>query len=314
MQNKHHVLCLLSGLVALLFLVSACGTPGGSGTGTSTPQSNLTAQQVLQNSQKAMSQLKSAHVNLQIKGSGQSSGQASPTTGTPATSGAASFSLTGSGDEALPGQEQMNVTVTQSVTNIPITVAEILSGGKLYAQFGGQWYVLNGSSGAARPLGGLSSPDMSQLLGLLNHMEIVDHGDQSLNGTSLRHITFKLDKFALQQLLDSNQQLVNMVGKANIDALINNTQAFNASLDLWIDETQFYVHRTELKLNLNVNPAGISQSITPMPGSPIQGSLPTSVLANLDLIVDLSNFNAPVTITPPANATPIGIPTVTATP
>ena len=314
MRYKRFGLLLLIGLAAAL-LVSACSMPGGSSSGSSTPQSNLTVMQVLQNSQKAMSQLKSAHVDLNIKGSGQSSGSASPTTGSPIPSGAVNFSLIGHGDEALPSQEQMNLTVTQSVTNTPNTVTEILSGGKLYAQFGGQWYVLNGSSGGVeQPLTGLSSPDMSQLLGLLSHMQIVDHGDQSLNSTSLRHITFKLDKFALQQLLDSNSQLVNMVGKANIDAVINNTQTFNATLDLWIDETQFYVHRTELKLNLNVNPAGIGQSITPTPGSPISGSLPTSALTNLDSIVDLSNFNQPVSITPPANATPVTIPTVTATP
>jgi len=145
-------------------------------------------------------------------------------------------------------------------------------------------------------------------------MQIIGHGDQPMNGTSLRHITFNLDKYALQQLLDSNSQLVSLLGKANIDAVINNTQTFNASLDLWIDETQFYVHRTELKLNLNVNPAGIGQSITPTPGSPIVGSLPTSVLTNLDSIVDLSNFNQPVSITPPANATPVTIPTLSPTP
>lgn len=314
MQHKHYAWFLLGGLAALLLLVSACSMPGGSGTATSTPQSNLTVMQVLQNSQKAMSQLKSAHVVLNIKGTGQSSGATTPTTGTPTLNGVVSFALTGSGDEALPGQEQLNLTVTQSATNTTASVAEILSGGKLYAQFGGQWYVLNGSSGVAHPLAGLSSPDMSQLLGLLNHMQIVDHGDQSLNGTTLRHITFKLDKFALQQLLDSNQQIVNMVGQANIDAVLANTQTFNSTLDLWIDETQFYVHRAEFKLNLNVNPAGISQSITPTPSSPFEGALPTSALANLDSIVDLSNFNEPVTITPPANATPVAIPSVTATP
>ena len=314
MQHKHHALFLLAGLVAILLLASACSGPGGTGTGTGTPPSKLSVMQVLQNSQKAMSQLKSAHVDLLIKGSGQSSGS-TPTGGTPAANGAGSFSLTGHGDEALPSQEQMNMTVTQSVTNTSNSVTEILSGGKLYAQFAGQWYVLNnGPNGVSNPLAGLSSPDMSQLLGLLNHMQIVDHGDQSLNGASLRHITFNLDKYALQQLLSSNTQLVNMVGQSNINAVINNTQTFNASLDLWIDEAQFYVHRTELKLNMNVNPAGISQSITPTPSAPFQGSLPTSVLANLDSVVDLSNFNAPVSITPPASATPVTIPTITATP
>ncbi len=307
MRNKHFALFLLMG-AALLLLFSACSMPGSG-----IPQSNLTVKQVLQNSQKAMSQLKSTHIDLQIKGSGQaSSATATQPTGTPTTTGAVKFSLTGSGDEALPGQEQMNVTVTQSVTNTANSFAEILSGGKFYVQFAGQWYELNNAeNGVSNPLSWFSSPDMTQLLGLLDHMQIVDHGDESLNGTILRHITFNLDKVALQQLLSSNQQLVNLVGQQNINALLNNTQTFVASLDLWIDETQFYVHRTEIKLNLSINPAALTQTVTPTANSPIQGLIPSNVLANLDFIVDLSKFNQPVSITPPANATPVGLPTTT---
>lgn len=304
MRNKG-ILILLMG-AALLLLVSACSTPG-----TSTPQP--TVLQVLQNSQKAMSQLKSAHVNMTLNGSGSSSNSPGTPGITPTTGGTVTFKLSGSGDEALPGQEKMNFTVTQSVSNATNSFAEILSGGKLYAQFGGKWYQVN-TSGVNNPFTGIGAPNMTQLLGLLSHMQIVDHGLETLNGVSLRHITFTLDKVALQQLLSSNPQLVSALGQGNINAIINNTQAFASSLDLWIDETQYYVHRAEFKLNMNVNASSLAATVTPTTGSPIQPYIPSTVLTNLDSIVDLSNFNQPVTITPPPNATPISLPNTVSVP
>jgi hypothetical protein len=304
MRNKG-ILTLLIG-AALLLLVSACSTPG-----TGTPQP--TVQQVLQNSQKAMSQLKSAHVSLLLNGSGASYNSPGTPGTTPTTGGTVTFKLSGSGDEALPGQEKMNFTVTQSVTNTTTSFAEILSGGKLYAQFGGKWYQVNSSNGS-NPFAGVGAPNMSQLLGLLNHMQIIDHGMETLNGVSVRHITFMLDKVALQQLLSSNPQLVGAIGQGNINAIINNSQAFASSLDLWIDETQYYMHRAEFKLNMNVNAASLAATVTPTSGSPIQPYIPSTVLTNLDSIMDLSNFNQPVLITPPPNATPITLPNTTSIP
>ncbi|HLX59312.1 MAG TPA: hypothetical protein VKR83_20030 [Ktedonobacteraceae bacterium] len=306
MRIKHHTLLLFSGLAALLLLCSACSTSVGTGSGS--PQSSLSVLQVLQNSQKAMSKLKSTHINLQVTGSGQALSSTAPTTG------AVNFSLTGSGDEALPDQEEMRFTASQSVTNTTNALTEILSGNKIYTQIGGQWYMLDSStSGVGNPFAGLGSPDMTELLGLLVYTHIIDHGDQSLNGLTLRHITLQLDKPALKQLLDSDQQLVNMLGQQNIDALIDNAKSINATLDLWIDETQFYVHRSELKLNLNVNAASLSQSVTPTVSPTIKTLIPSNVITNLDSIVDLSKFNEIVSITPPANAIPVAIPTITPT-
>ena len=231
--------------------------------------------------------------------------------------GNVNFSLSGSGDEALPNQEKMQLTTTQSVTNTTSNVTEILVGNKLYTQTnGGPWYVLSNSAlgNVGNPFSGLGSPDLTELLGLLVHTQITDHGDQSLNGVTLRHITLQLDKYALEQLLDGNQQLVKLLGKQNINAAINNAQSFNATLDLWIDETQFYVHRTELKLNLKANTAALKKSITPTASPVNKGNFPASVITNADAIVDLSKFNEPVSITQPASATPIAIPTITATP
>jgi hypothetical protein len=304
MRKPNHFLLLMMGLATALLILGACSsTPSSSG-----PKSKESALQVLQNSQKAMSKLKSAHVVLNMKGTGQQ-------TGSTTAPGSVNFSVSGSGDEALPNEQKMQLTTTQSVTNATSNLNEIYVGNTLYVQTnGGQWYALNGAGNVSNPFAGFGSLSFTQLLNLLAHTQITDHGDQSLNGVTLRHITMKLDKYALEQLLDSNKQLVNLLGQQNINNAIDHAKSFSATIDLWIDETTFYVHRSELKLNLNVDTASVKQSITPTPGSTTQVAIPSSVITNLDSIVDLSNFNAPVTITPPANATPIAIPTITATP
>lgn len=295
---------VLATLAFLTLLVSACSQPTlpTGGTGGSGGSSNLTPLQVLQNSANAMKQLKSAHVQLQSTNNIQTT----PSTETPTASGASptpttiNATITGSGDEALPDEEQLHLTINQN-TNI----AEIVQGNKVYVQNAqGQWYVLDKSAFqgiVGNPFSGVNI-DQNSLLGLIQHTQITDHGTQSLNGQNLRHITAVLDKEGLRQLLQNNPQLQGSLGQQNIDTLLNNTRSFQSSIDVWIDETQFYVHRTELKLKIIADTAALNS--TPTAGV----ALPGSVITNLDTIVDLSNFNVPVTITPPANATPTNNP------
>jgi hypothetical protein len=202
--------------------------------------------------------------------------------------------LKGSGDQQLPDQEQLNLTVNNA-TN----VAEILQGNKVYVKNNaGKWYVLDKSalqSTVGNPFNGFTI-DQNSLLGLLQNIKLTDNGTQSLNGVNLRHITAQLDKPALQQLVNSNPQLKSIFGTQNIAAALNSTKTFLSTVDVWIDETNFYVHRSELKVNLAVDTSSVGHGA------------PNSVKTALDFIVDLSKFNTPVTITPPANATPTNNP------
>jgi hypothetical protein len=312
-QKKYTLLCIV--LASVLLLFSACSTTIGGGGG-----SHPTVLQLLQNSSKAMSQLKSAHIDLKANGSGQAlnTTTGTPTTGTPTTTGTPitgqiTFSLTGTGDEALPNEEAMMFDVTQSgATSAPTSshLEQIVQGDKVYIKnTKGQWYVLDKSvlkGYVDNPFSGINSPDLNTLIGLLQHTKITDNGIQSLNGQDLRHITIAMDKTALKQFLANNQQLVDLLGQQNINAAIDNTKTFNSTVDLWIDESTSYVHRTELKLNLNVDTAGLNQLITPTVTTVV---IPSNVTSNLDSIVDLSNFNAPVTITPPTNAIATNDPT-----
>ncbi|HET7639332.1 MAG TPA: hypothetical protein VFK47_11400 [Ktedonobacteraceae bacterium] len=308
-RKKQYVLSITLAL-AFLFL-SACTASIGGGNSNS-GGSNLTVLQLLQNSSKAMSQLKSAHIDLKANGSGMAltpNATATTTTGTPTatpTTNQVTFNLSGSGDEALPNGEAMQFDVTQNgATSTPTTshLEQIVQGDKVYIKnTKGQWYVLDKSALKGyvdNPFSGINSPDLTDLIGLLEHTKITDNGVQSLNGANLRHITIVLDKDALKTFLKNNQQLVDLLGQQNLNAVIDNTKAFSSTVDLWIDEHTAYVHRTELKFNFSVDTGTLSQSITPTVTTVM---VPSNVTTNFDSIVDLSNFNAPVTITPPTNA------------
>jgi len=238
-----------------------------------------------------MKQIKSSHIDLQLTHSVQTSNTSSATPST-GTSRPVNYNVNikGNGDLALPDQEQLHITVNQS-TN----VAEIVQGAKVYVQNAqGQWYVLNKSdfNGVVNnPFSGVNI-DQNSLLALVQDSKITDHGDENLNGQNLRHITADLDKNALHQLLTNNPQLKSTLGQQDLDTILNDTKSFQSSIDVWIDESQFYLHRTQLKLNILADTSGVGNGA------------PSTIATNLNTIVDLSKFNDPVIITPPTNATP----------
>lgn len=278
-------------LTVVLLIVSACSAPGATGS------SSLTVMQVLQNSANAMQKLKSVHFDSTTNGSfqGSSSSSSSP--------GAITVNLKASGDEQAPN-EQAHITL-----NNAMNLSEVVTADKIYVQnMQGQWYVLNKSDlkGQSGELwNGSNMFNMNTLLAVLQQVKLTDHGDQTLNGQSLRHITATLDKNSLQQILTTDSQISNAIGKQNIDKILNSTKSFNSTLDLWIDETNFYVHRAELKVNAN---ADLSSLGTPNAKGGIM--LPSNATIALDALVDLSKFNQPVTITPPTNAIPTNNPGV----
>jgi len=295
-MRKNYVMPFLALLLTALF-ASACSST------VTTPASSLTPLQVLQKSADVMKRLKSAHVEIQntvVQTSGTTSATPTTATGTPTAN--ITVKLTGSGDAALPDQEQLKLTINQGTT-----LSEILKGEKVYVQNAqGKWYVLDKTSlqGAVGNTFSGFNIDQNTLIGLIQHAKITDYGTQQLNGQNLRHITADLDKTALSQLLKDNPQLSGGISQQNIDTVLNKTKSFQSIVDVWIDETQFYVHRTEFKLSLDADTSSISGTPT------VAGTVPTNVTTNQDSIIDLSKFNVPVTITPPTNATPTNDPTV----
>jgi hypothetical protein len=292
-------------LVIAMLLISGCSVGvginnGGSTSANGTPTSSLSPLQVLQNSSNAMQKLKSSHVDIQLADkitAVNTNATATPTTtGTPTATPTVqnvTLNVKGNGDQALP--DQMQMTISATALNGTANLAEVMQGDKVYVQnTQGQWYVLNKSDLAnmvGNPFAGVNF-DQNSLLGLVMHSNITDHGIQALNGQNLRHISADLDKDALRQLVSQNPDLKSAVGQQDLDTLLNNTKTFNSSVDVWIDETNFYIHRSEFKLNFTADTSEVS------------GQAPQSVGTNLDSILDLSKFNEPVNITTPANATP----------
>jgi hypothetical protein len=297
-MKKHKRLYSLLALGALLLLMSACAPVISSG------GSSLSPGQVLQNSAKAMKQLRSAHFDLKVASNLLANPTSVTATATPVPN-EINVNITGSGDENLPDKQLLQITIGQNITGQNISLSEIALGNKVYIKNPkGQWYVLDKSvleGVIGNPFAGINI-DPSSLLNLLQNAQLVDHATEALNGQNLRHISASLDKVGLRQLLTSNPQLSKLFGQQNIDTVIDKAKAFQASVDLWIDETNFYVHRAELKFNLNEDLSSLNNSTTP-------GATPTvaplsGLTTSFDSVTDLSNFNQPVTITPPANAIP----------
>jgi hypothetical protein len=64
-----------------------------------------------------------------------------------------------------------------------------------------------------------------------------------------------------------------------------------------IDESTYYVHQMEIKFTMNINMAAL---VTPTTSS---SSASSNISTALDITINYSNFNAPITIKAPANAT-----------
>ena len=278
-------------MIALLFVISACSADiGGTGSG-----SKYSVLQVVQKSSDAMKNLKSSHVEIQSTSNGQTDITGTPTANATPTTQADNVHITGSGDQALPDQMQLDLTVNQGTK-----VSEILNGDQVYIKnTDGKWYVIDKKNIQGAVANTFSNFTFTQndLLGVLAHAQIKDYGDQTLNGKSLRHISAALDRDALKQLLQNNPQLVKQFGQQDVDSVVKSLKSFTATVDTWIDETNFYLHRTELKVNLAADT------------SQVGNGAPKNVVTNTDTIVDLSDFNKTVSITIPTNATTITDPT-----
>ena len=286
---------LLLSLVIVLLFVSACSSITGSS------GSSQTALQILQKSANAMKGLKTVHFDMNL---GESL-KLSTTTSTSTTPSNYTINVKANGDEVLPNQVSLQLTTAiNGSSSSNIKFAETVTGGKVYIQnTKGKWFVLDESqfkSAGSNPFAGTNVSGYNTLLTLAQKATFVDHGDQTLNGQSLRHITVNLGKNTLSDLLNATGALnkLNTQQQQDMNKLLKSIQLQNASLELWIDESTYYVHQMEIKFTMNINTAGL---VTPTAGS---SSASSNVSTATDITINYSKFNAPVTITAPANATP----------
>lgn len=265
----------LGALLALLLLLAACSVPGLGATST-------TPVQTIQNSAAAMAKLNSVHVDLQTTLNARANN----------ANGGVTFSLTGHGDAAQPSDASINLALGQN----PV-LAVVSKGSKVYVQTrNGVWYWLDKSTikNTAQSFFSQSlATRLGQIMTVVENAKLTDHGQESLNGTSLDHITATLDQQTLQTL---NSQLAGLLPQG---VQAGQSQITAASLDLWIDQSTWYVHQAILNVTTQVDMTAL-QPFMGQSNSGVTGVVPVTVKAQ----VNFSKFNQPVNIQAPANAVP----------
>jgi hypothetical protein len=268
-------------------------------------KSNLSPQQVISKSSDAMKQVKSSHFVSKTDTSFQLAG-ASAGKGTIPIVQNTNASSNGSGD--IQGSDSQFSTVTTSGST-QTKLAEVSQGNKLYIQNQtGKWYVLDKSKLQASATSNLPSSisgnsiDQQSILALIQDAKVVDYGDQTVNGTSLRHLSVSLDKQAFSQVIAQNSQLKGLFGQQDINQLLNSTKSFNTTADVYIDESKFYIHQFKWNIDMSIDMAQVAKQIQ---GTVTNQSIPIGIeTLKFTTTEDLSNFNAPVTFNIPQNATP----------
>ena len=295
-MRKQQFLPTLVAFIALVLVMSACGG------------SSQTAGQVILNSATAMKQIKTAHLDMKMTENVSMTEPSSSSSGTPTS---ITITANGHGDEVLPDRAAISLSLGGIGS---YTFAVITQGQQVYIQKQHEhWYVIDKSKLTGTTTGStLSSttiPDFNKLLDLASkNAQVTDHGDKTLNGASLRHITVSLDKNGFEQLIQGSGQLQGLTGQSQqaVNDLFNSAKNLSATLDFWIDESTNYLHRFEMQYNIALD---LSKIATPTSQGNSTG--PTGVSIKLDMTVDLSKFNdSSIKITPPANATPTDDPSV----
>ena len=277
MLRRHTKHIFLTGLVVLLFVLTACSVPG------LTTSSPPTPAQTLQNSSVAMSKLNSVHFDLR---------QASLSVRSSNAQGGMTFNVTGHGDAAAPDLVSVKFTAQQKSL-----FALISKGPKVYVQVtGGTWYSLDKNKikdNAQNFFSQSLATRLAQIMVVLQNAKLTDRGQETVDGASLDHITAILDAQTLQAL---SSQLNGML-PATIQSGQNQVQ--QATLDLWVDQSTWFVHQAKLDLTVQVDTSKLS-ALTGQPASSSSSTLPVELKAQ----VNFSKFNQPVTIQAPSNAVP----------
>lgn len=275
MERIHRKHIWLMSLVAMLFFVVGCGTPG-------LASSPVPVSQTLQNSAKAMSQLKSVHLDLQATLNIQAHTSSTNTNPVGMT-----FNVTGHGDVAMPNQLALNLFLGQNrLFNVISTGKTVYIQGK-----NGQWYSIDISGNERRIFSQGLPGSISTIVTELKSAKLTDHGQESVNGETLDHITATLDAQTLQALSSQLNGLFPAKQQSGLNALKQ------GALDLWIDQSTSYIHQATLHVAAQIDLSTLSR---------LSGiNAPSTVLPlDLKIQVNFSKFNQPVNIQTPSGAIP----------
>ena len=264
--------------MALLCLLSACSFLGLGATQPGNVQSQTPAQ-VLQNAATAMQHLKSAHITMNVgtTANGGSAANQQPNT----------LTVRADGDQVFPGQSSLHMSIGQMMGGNATKFTEVVTGDQLYVQNAqGQWHVINQKDLTGSPFSAIQVSNYNSLLMLSQQATITDHGQEMLNGQTTRHITMTFNSSALKSLLSATGQLGSLSAQQqqDLNQQLSQIKLNSSTFDVWVDTTNAYVSRMELKFSISSN---------------------DNETSSVDATVDYSKYNEQVTITAPAGATPV---------
>ncbi|HEY0755079.1 MAG TPA: LppX_LprAFG lipoprotein [Ktedonobacteraceae bacterium] len=271
MSHTYKKPLFFAGMITLLLLLAACSVPGTA----------ASPGQTLLSSASAMGKLSSVHFDLQTVTTVQSNSSTNGLT----------YPVTGQGDATSPDKVSIQLS-----SNGPL-LGLISSGQNIYVQSkGGPWYSVDKSNVKDAEQSFFSqslATRLGQIMSALQNAQLTDHGQETVNGESLDHLTVTID----QQTLKSISSELNGLAPADSQSGLN--QIKKATLDLWIDTSTSYVHLVKVDIVTQVDATALEHFTGQSIGA--TGALPIEMKAQ----VTFSKFNQPVNIQPPTSATPL---------
>jgi hypothetical protein len=298
--------------VALLFVVAlaACGSSGSGASATASPAASPTvsAQALLQQAAVATATAKSASFTADV---------ALKVQGDTAKMNATSQALLGQGvglhaaGKAGGGAADMTAQLHVAGQTIPLAVK--VKDGKLYVQYQGKWYVADEKSAgslitpSAAPSGGLNSLGLGSAMAAGATVTYV--GIETVGGVQTYHVAVTIDPGKMMGSLFKAlrdpavaKQLGQSGTSAQLQQLLGNGAQLrrlqrslkSARADVWIGAADKRVRKATVAVVVSSAALGAA-------ASQAQGVSGLAVTVG----ITLSDFDQPVSVTPPASAQPL---------
>jgi hypothetical protein len=314
MRRKFWSIATVAVLALALVLAAGCGSKKST-TSTTTPAAELVkAAQAA--AAKTTGATMVADLSITVKGDAAKLGALSAQLGQIMSKQPITMHIEGSFQEK-PSAVDVTMLLGVGGKNIPLAIKE--SAGKGYIQYGGKWYVLPAS--ALKGMTTTTTTSSSDPVAEINKALGIDVmswnpkftliGTENVGGVDTSHVQLTADTtkaiadiskaLASPQLWSeagsaagsatgtSKAQIKSLegIGKQLVAAL--QTKITDFKVDMWIGNADTLTHKASLTLSMTFGSQMVSAGLQ---GIDITGS------------VDLSNFNAPVTVTAPSGALP----------
>ena len=210
----------------LLCVLAACNLPFAANIPTKS------AQDLLSSSEKTMKQLHTEHEKMNMAMGSEIINLVAPPANASEAANTAQISISMKSDSDVMQPDQAKGNLTMSLTSggqgIDYNTQEIKKNNKVYIQDGkGNWYYVDAKTAADANSNPFALSDQftnfDDLLSSAQKGQLQDHGEQTLNGTSLRHLTSVLGSAQIQQVLNGSDtstaatQFAHAISKGTID-------------------------------------------------------------------------------------------------